>query len=542
MTDTEILKAAACVHPKYYLGCRVGKSTRFAVIDIDANSKYHNKRELHRLLKALSETGLAAPAIYRSSSSGGWHIYLFFDEPMNSVDLRRQLVDFLRLKTFDIKTGTLEVFPNPGHGSLGYGLRLPLQPGFAWLDTDLAVTEERDWLSPPEAMQQFIWDLWDHSSSHQDFQNFKTYIQRLSALYQKVVAPVHRQTGKVVPIRPAVTPTDDQYAPNVRKIFRSLPPGMNTATWWQGRCYYETGLTGDSQRAEAIHDLSHYLFYGDPSRPLSPLGYGYEDERDWVIRELLDTKHNGHSKDINKGRHDAIAQISRATHWLPQHKRGEDLTPFTSQVPIKWVRGNAKRKSDARERITDAVESLKKLQRSFTTVQLQEAAECSRRTLYKHSDLWRQDYEDLAEGFFAICTGEYNAVVGGVCSASDPPSSSLDQDFSPCPVVEESLGSPISLPPVPENFAEQKKASSLHLHLGSDWHHKVQTHTSVSPDQLDTRQLKAVLAVLLFLLRLSPTEEDQLSLITILAKYQHELATRIVMLQPLQLLSERAPP
>ncbi len=198
-------------------------------------------------------------------------------------------------------------------------------------------------------------------------------------------------------------------------------------------------------------------------------------------------------------------------------------------MPIKWVRANAKRKSDARKRITDAVESLKKLQRSFTTVQLQEAAECSRRTLYKHSDLWRQDYEDLAEGFFAICTGEYNAVVGDVCSASDSSSEPL-------------LAFEISCPSSTETLATQKESRSSDLNFDTDWQRKVQTHTASSPEQLDIPQLKAVLAVLLFLLARAPSEKDQCTLSLVIAKYQQVLAVRTVMLQPLQLLTERAPP
>jgi len=48
------------------------------------------------------------------------------------------------------------------------------------------------------------------------------------------------------------------------------------------------------------------------------------------------------------------------------------------------VRENANRQSDARKRITEGLACLKKLKRSFTTVELQEAAACSRETLYKH--------------------------------------------------------------------------------------------------------------------------------------------------------------
>ena len=490
----------------------------------------------------MTEAGLAAPSLHRSSSSGGWHIYLFFDEPINSVDLRRQLVDLCRLKTFDIEKGTLEIFPNPGNGSLGYGLRLPLQPGFAWLNTDLEVTEERAGLSPSEAMQQFMWDLYDSSNSYQDFQKFKAHVQRLAHAHQEVVSLVQRRTGTVVPIRPTITTSNDLYAADVRKIFGSLPPGINTATWWQGRCYYAAGLTGTSQRAEAIHTLSHYLFYGDPSTTLSPMGYGYEDKRDWAIQEILATKHNGQSKDINKGRHDATAQISRAAHWLPPHKRGADLTPFTSQVPIAWVRANANRKIDARKRIAGALESLKKFQRSFTTVELQEAAGCSRRTLYDHADLWRQDYEDLAAGFFAICTGEYNAVEGAVSQENLPPSTSPEENMPPGRLAAKRIVFEISRKNERDRALKQKSVRSIHQELDSDWLRKVQKHTEVPADQLDTPQLKAVLAVLLFLLGLAPTEDDQCFLSSIIASYRQVLNARTFSFQPLQLLSERAPP
>ncbi len=41
--------------------------------------------------------------------------------------------------------------------------------------------------------------------------------------------------------------------------------------WYKGRLYHLNGLTGPSQRAEAIECLGHYLFYGDPSRDLPAL-------------------------------------------------------------------------------------------------------------------------------------------------------------------------------------------------------------------------------------------------------------------------------
>ncbi|MBX9667951.1 MAG: hypothetical protein K2X93_10050 [Candidatus Obscuribacterales bacterium] len=51
----------------------------------------------------------------------------------------------LTLNDFQLSKGQLELFPHRGdEGSLGLGLRLPLQPGFAWLDKEtLEVKHER---------------------------------------------------------------------------------------------------------------------------------------------------------------------------------------------------------------------------------------------------------------------------------------------------------------------------------------------------------------------------------------------------------------
>ncbi len=105
LPDSEILKAIACVHPRFFIGCRAGRSTRFAVLDIDQSSQYHNQESLNKLLEVLSLAGLGRSSLYRSSYSGGWHLYLFFDELISSIDLRRVLVRILSLSGFKIEKG-----------------------------------------------------------------------------------------------------------------------------------------------------------------------------------------------------------------------------------------------------------------------------------------------------------------------------------------------------------------------------------------------------------------------------------------------------
>lgn len=422
LPDSEILKAIACVHQKFFLGCRAGKSTRFAVLDIDAGSKYHNKQSLEKLLHLLSDAGLPKSSLYRSSHSGGWHLYIFFDEPLNSADLRRQLFKLLTLNDFDISKGQLEIFPNPGSGdSVGVGLRLPLQPGFAWLDRNsLEVQHERHDLTATQALELFVDALDGDANSYDGFLFLKEYVRDLDQRRaQAQVLATNTSAVNVIPLR-RDNAAAGEFTDYVRAVFGQLPPGIIVDNWYKGRLYHLNGLSGPSQRAESIECLGHYFFYGDPSRGLPPLGYGYEQEREWAIREFLIARNNGQSEEINRGRADALDQVERATHWRPPHKSNVEPIKYVPKQPIAWRRENANRKTDARERISAALAELKSLQRSFTTVELQQAAGCSRTTLYKHTDIWRQDYEDLADGFFAFCTHEYNGVEGAGCSKTEP--------------------------------------------------------------------------------------------------------------------------
>ncbi len=440
LTDPEILKAVACKHPKYLLGFRFGKQTRFAVIDIDAGSEYHNLRSFQKLKGVLANAGITNIVPFRSSDSNGWHLYIFFDEQVNSAQLRKALVQLLTYTGLRIKSGTLEIFPNVSEASAGMGLRLPLQPGFAFLnDRNLDVDIERWELSPTKALDYFLDAVNASCNSYKQFLSLQKYAQNLADTQSKLTTlrarvpavSEHSAQSNVVPLKKLPPAEQGHYDVTVRSIFSALPPGMNTDAWYRGQQYHEQGLTGPSQRADATLCLSHYLFYGDPSRHLPALGYGYEIERELAIKQILELRHNGFSQDLNHGRRDAIAQVERAAHWIPPHKRAEEPKKYISQRPIAWIRENANRQLDAQTRIKTSLEKLKKRGGSFTTVELQQGAECSRTTLYKHEDIWRQDYEDLAEGFFASCTHEYNGVVGGGSSETTPLPLPAKKDIAP---------------------------------------------------------------------------------------------------------------
>ena len=428
LTDTEILKAIACAHPKYILGTRASKATRFAVLDIDAKSKYHSLPELNRIRALLKKAGIAKTNLFRSSRSGGWHLYIFFDEAISSRDLNRQLTLLLLSNDFSIKQGQLEIFPSPGEaGSLGHGLRLPLQPGWAWLNPNtLDVDIERDEINALEALDMFLFDLRNASNQHHDYHQLKRYVQD-SAATRSVSAKKQPASNKlearknVVAIKRDMEMASEQSKAFVQKTFGAFPPGINADTWVKGREYFEKGLSGESQRADAIFSLSHYFFYGDPQNAVQPLGYGCEQDRQRSVEQAISSQHNGFSKDINDAHADAYAQVERATHWRPEAKVAQIGGAFIAEVPVSWVLENERRKNFARMRIAQAVSAFRKSKQSFTAADLQRQTKCSWSTIYKHQDLWKEnhstvslstisEYEQIADDIFAISTDEYNAV------------------------------------------------------------------------------------------------------------------------------------
>lgn len=516
LTDSEILKAVAGVHNKY-LGTRFGRASRYAVLDIDANSQYHNRDSVHKIQTLLAEAGLKESVIYQSSDSGGWHIYISFDEPISSRDLRKQLVNFLKLNGFEISQGTLEVFPNPGDASLGYGLRLPLQPGFAWLNQNsLEVSHERSEGDGQRALDWFMADFTESANSYQSFHRFKAHVEHRQQSQNPQIETAAPRNAEVIPLhsRQALDATNPADC-SVIEIFGFSPPNILADVWLRGRKYYEDGLTGHSQRADATKALSHYFFYGDPSRQLPAQGYGRQDERDLAIADVIYGKHNDFSVDVAKGKSDARDQITRCANWEPPHRRGQENSQSEFEPPIAWTLANAKRSLAARNRIAEAIASLSG--QAFSLRTLRAVAKCSMDTIYKNADLWQAVYDQNRQPRLASDPGEYNAVVDSSPGPSDRP------------FVFESLFSSTDL--------DSSISAEEHAVLGS-WYKLVAETTATPPGRLNIRSLKAVISILQGLLDVAPTAPDYAALESKLSAYRVELSKKSSVL----FLVERAPP
>jgi hypothetical protein len=165
--------------PSCIIGIRPCRSSRWAILDIDANSPYHpnqNPLALKTIQIALEAIGIVRLLLNQSSHSGGLHIYIPLPEALSSFSLAVTLKYALEAAGIKLRSGHCEIFPNPkrylpqGHGfSLYNGVRLPMQPGtgFLPLDDDLNPLTWRleDWL-----------DAFEQSSQGQDLSQLKAAI------------------------------------------------------------------------------------------------------------------------------------------------------------------------------------------------------------------------------------------------------------------------------------------------------------------------------------------------------------------------------
>ncbi len=536
LSDTEILKAIAGANTKYFIGTRSGKASLYAVLDIDTNSPYHNKDGYKKIAALLRKAGIEEHNLYQSSDSGGWHIYIFFDAPVSSRDLYRQLQQLFTLHDFEVAKGKLEIFPNPGNKSLGQGLRLPLQDGFAWLNPDtLVAREERYGMSPTEALLKFVQDMECNVNPYHHFHKLRAHVEKTAATRQIILAKAAPKTtsGQVVPIRPNLPEQGDAEAISVvRKAFQKMPPGINCDTWVIGRHYFENGLTGPSQRAEAVFSLMHYLFYGDPERLISAMGYGYADERKWLVDEVIKNKHHGQSKDIASGRADALQQIERAANWVPPHKRGQEAQKYEPVVPISWVRKNANRASEAQKKIIAAVEDFRQANMNFSTRDLTLKSGVSSRTIDKYPHLWKPAMEEIRSGRLKTALHEYNAVEGAASQESLPPSSSQEKIMPPGRLAARRILYELKLRDV--RRTDEIKNAVLRSEKASNqrWYDRVDLLMTKDPTAASEDELRILINFLARELIIAPTEED----CNWLTLYISTLRARILELeQPIQL-------
>lgn len=385
-------------------GCYWAEQTHHAALDIDAKSKYHSAQELAKLQEKLAAVGLTATP-YRSSESGGWHLYVFFDDWADSAEVESSLKAWLKFQGYEIKSGTLEIFPS------GNALRLPLQPGFAWLDKQGNTIRTRDEVTRDEALASFLYDL------ERNQRNWSEAKDRIESQLRATSAAA----GGIFPAH--------EEALCGRGFEQLYSAGKIQEVWERGRKWWQDGLSESGERHDAVLAIGHYLWYGDEENDVDALpGSRHDQYRERLIEEWLSQKHNGYCRHISQNKWEEIrAQIKRATAWRREEKY-KDRTPYplterllkrllahyrkTGKVwtVSEYEQANIDRMEDARERIKAAVLELEARAELLTISAIAREAGASRNTVKRHRDL------------FACWSGEYNRGGRGasVLSGSSP--------------------------------------------------------------------------------------------------------------------------
>jgi hypothetical protein len=154
----------------YLYGVRFGAETSYALLDIDAGSMYHPRRDrfaVSRIIAALEPLGIVSYIACTSSYSGGLHLYLPISEPISTWRLAVAIAFQLESKGFTVGDGCLEIYPNtrnydPDQVTLYKGHRLPLQQGCYLLN--------EDWQQLYTTAREFV-ARWEWCTSKNDLQH-----------------------------------------------------------------------------------------------------------------------------------------------------------------------------------------------------------------------------------------------------------------------------------------------------------------------------------------------------------------------------------
>ena len=452
LTDQQILGVMSDEGRGLLRGCYWGETTRFGVLDIDQGSQYHNALDLFDLTYRFARCGLVLTP-YQSSESTGWHLYFFLSKETPSQEVETTIKSYLVSQGYQIKSGTLEVFPS------GNALRLPLQKGFGWLSDDGKLIRRREELTRDEALTLFLTNLAENQRDWSEAKSqMEQYIRRARASEEQAAQ-------------------EHQDAVSTDGMEQLFSKGLDWEKYQRGRQYWEEGLTGPGQRHDAVLCIGHYLWFGDIEAGLPALPKKRNaGRRSELILGWLQEKHNGYSKAVNAGQWVSIkGDVERACCWTSQRAITNKRQPYPlterlisrlcetrNLTPDDFELANGRRELKARQKIHVALKDMLAQGRHPTVRGLAEVTGCSRQTIRRHSDIW-SIYRVRKEAGLPNGTGDYIAgglgVVSGpvVLSAASPglcPEVLKEEELKdPSSSVGESralvLGGPLNFPVAP---------------------------------------------------------------------------------------------
>lgn len=333
------------------VGVRFGNTTKYGLIDIDADSGYLD--QIDTIRAALETIGITRTIMVRSSWNGGIHLYIPLPEAVKTFSLAVALKQCLESQGLELNPGQLEIFPNvKAHACFWKGEfteynahRLPLQPGSGSQllgDDGTPIGEE---------LARFF-AMWDNASQLQDFDELEQAL--------RIARDNHRKRPRRVAVHPVFEWRNDLEGEIAEGwTDHGQTNGLLKAIACYGRVFEH--LEGDT--------LATYVVNIATSRP------GYS--------EFCQHQHQIHT------RAKAWARAAEKYYW-----------PLGS-APVREKKTysiNEQRRDDARERIRTAAAEVRRSPPATVrqwVARLVDMARCSAETLYKYLELWHPDRQSV---------------------------------------------------------------------------------------------------------------------------------------------------
>jgi hypothetical protein len=365
------------------IGVRFTHDTRYALLDLDAGGDYCTAAGVAQIRAALETIGITRTLLLRSSWSGGLHLYIPFQELVNTFNLAVTLKECLQAQGFRLQAGQLEIFPNvKAYGVQTFieymGHRLPLQPGSGSCLLD-------DALNPiGSSLARFFW-LWDGAASHQDMDTLRhamkigrdnhrkrpkrrshpvdswrhdldleitegwtahgqtNHLLKTIACYGHVFEGIQGQALIDYTLRIALTrPGYDQYCRHQSDIERKITAWVRAVEGY----YWPLGTTSS-------RDTSH------PKNTLVPFNQQQsEDAQHRICTAYAELEQAGNLPEQITARAKAIAQLARVSQqtlykhlslWHPEHQEGVIASVASFLAPKEVIPGPASESPEPRE-------------------------------------------------------------------------------------------------------------------------------------------------------------------------------------------------
>jgi hypothetical protein len=363
-TETRHLLSDRVIQQGSYLyGVRFSKETRYALLDIDTNSRYHPRQDplaIERIVHALEAMGLVNHLTVQSSHSGGLHLYFPFAQAQPSWKIALAIATLLENAGFRIYPGHLEIFPNPrpyfveGKPNLFSAHRLPLQIGSYLLDKDY---------QPVSYSQSRFVERWDYAVQRNDIA-----APTLDRLLLQLQRRCFRLSGKA------------------DKFLNDLNSEIEIG--WTGYGQTNRLLGRIAMRTYVFHHVIHGgtpLSSGQLIQQIVKVAQSLPGYQDWCQHQ--------HEIEHRAAEWASCVENSQYFHYGDQATKQNTPENGLAEPKPNW---NEKRSEEARSRIKNAIAEL--LNQSALPIKATERFKALLRygvgggSLYRHKDLWHPEF------------------------------------------------------------------------------------------------------------------------------------------------------